>query len=737
MSELPSQFVKRGIWTNLEQGPVLGQTITTDIGTGTVVIALLAVLSSIGTAHLWHLLVFVYHQSRANGQHRDALFRQQQATLRTLPTPSTLLAEAIKSWWAWRNKADSALSRSLLQGSLALLCTLASLSASILSSWVITSSNIEVLVDSPHCGVTPTSSIYQANLVQVTHTYASECYQNMTSLPQRCNNIFTRPNIPLVTSYTDCPFLPSMCVHGTNDPPAVSIDSGLVSVRGAFGLNIASHDDMRYRRRTTCAVLPTEGHTSIINASDFPTGIRGKQDFPGEQLILYHYGQQPLNGEWANTTAFHSLLASNLSRQCGLLSQISYQSPIFQEEYTSFEPMQEMKRDDADIALMGVFKYATEYLTPVDDLVFSAHRESSTVYVGVDGGNATFYLSDTPGTFIGCTAQYQFCIAENCTPLGGLPADILDIFPMTSNIQAALLELFVNVSFSFDISTQRDDQLNALTFTQDGTVKSMPDNQWVVETQYWEYNVWASIQGAISDYAIGPAVRAPSEESMVGKPVTDGEKALCNAQKMRKAGGFVNINCFGLVFIVVVSCTFMALDIGLLHFLIYLSKFRRALAPRSDRWIQDGVLQLQRRAYEGQGQGTWTNLDQEIPLTVEKELLSDLQNNTNAPAQSKGPPNQESKAAIEPNSLSTPTQLEDSSVQGSVATGPIARTPLSQQTQQDLNGSPSPTRMSFAIPEPPQVGTMNATGLGRTVSIDRGHDLPAGGTATSDAPDRH
>jgi hypothetical protein len=37
---------------------------------------------------------------------------------------------------------------------------------------------------------------------------------------------------------------------------------------------------------------------------------------------------------------------------------------------------------------------------------------------------------------------------------------------------------------------------------------------------------------------------------------------------------------------------------------------------------------MQRRAYEAQGEGTWTNLDQEIPLILKKESLSDLPNET-------------------------------------------------------------------------------------------------------------
>lgn len=54
--------------------------------------------------------------------------------------------------------------------------------------------------------------------------------------------------------------------------------------------------------------------------------------------------------------------------------------------------------------------------------------------------------------------------------------------------------------------------------------------------------------------------------------------------------------------------------------MIYLTRFRRALGPRIDRWIQDGVWQLQRRAYEGEGYRGWTDLEADVPLTYEKQL---------------------------------------------------------------------------------------------------------------------
>lgn len=51
MSEVDGRFVKRGLWTNLDHGQVMGKTITTDSTTGTIVVALMAVMSTVGKIH--------------------------------------------------------------------------------------------------------------------------------------------------------------------------------------------------------------------------------------------------------------------------------------------------------------------------------------------------------------------------------------------------------------------------------------------------------------------------------------------------------------------------------------------------------------------------------------------------------------------------------------------------------------------------------------------------------------
>jgi hypothetical protein len=48
MSEVDARFIKRGLWTNVDRGNIMGKTITTDSTTGAIVIALMAVLSTMG-----------------------------------------------------------------------------------------------------------------------------------------------------------------------------------------------------------------------------------------------------------------------------------------------------------------------------------------------------------------------------------------------------------------------------------------------------------------------------------------------------------------------------------------------------------------------------------------------------------------------------------------------------------------------------------------------------------------
>lgn len=321
MSEVEARFVKRGLWTKLDDGPIVGMTITADVRAGTIVVALLAVLASMGTAHLWNLVAFLVHQLRADGVPADGLFRQQQVLLRTLPTPSSLLADTTKLWLFWRKHTDRAFIRSLTHLSLGLLFWIGTIVVGVLSSYIVSSSGLEVLVRSPLCGPLNFDSIvenyaenamdlrsYEAKVAALGKVYASNCYKTQSNLPTQCGS-FTRSSIPFSKKRVQCPFNSSVCAD--IDLPGMTFDSGLVDLNAGFGLNLAEHDRVQFRRQTNCAILKTEGHTSIANAADYPNLYHTA--FPGEELLVVHYGDIVYDTPWPNATFVQSSAVSNVT----------------------------------------------------------------------------------------------------------------------------------------------------------------------------------------------------------------------------------------------------------------------------------------------------------------------------------------------------------------------------------------------------------------------------------------
>ena len=295
------------------------------VRTYSILVLKLLIDSLAGTAHLWHLLAFAFHQWRADGRQSDGLFRQQQALLRTLPGPSSLIADSTKLYWAWRKRTDRALTKSIVLLVLAILCTIGSLAAGIASSYIVDTTNLEVLVSSPFCATidqspgatTSATGSYEVAVEAVAQPYADECYRNGTSLPARCR-IFSRPFVPLTVEKTACPWAPNMCV-GSNDKShsAVAVDSGLIDINAAFGLNLGHSDRVKFRKRTTCGVLPVDGYSMLMNASDFPPGLwknlNGIDPLPAQQVLLLEYGQRQHLDEWTNVTASYDLLSSNIT----------------------------------------------------------------------------------------------------------------------------------------------------------------------------------------------------------------------------------------------------------------------------------------------------------------------------------------------------------------------------------------------------------------------------------------
>ncbi|OAG05586.1 uncharacterized protein CC84DRAFT_1243985 [Paraphaeosphaeria sporulosa] len=515
MAELDDRFVKRGYWVDWSKGPVMGQTYTVDAQTGTLIVAVLTILASVATAQLWSLLTFVLHQVRAHGMGSEGLFWQQQALLRTMPTPAAFLADSFKLSWAWRSRVSHSVLRSLPVLAFALFFTIGSIAGGISTSYAVDNSNIEVLP-------------------------------------------------------APCPWNETMCSgEGSN---AIVMDSGVLDMRMHFGLNIAEKDTVKLRRRTTCNVLPREGHIFKRPAEYLNRGN------PAERWTLEY-------GSWKGVPEYQRPEVTFNVPSVLVEHQMSYyttamMSYIHSDSVSGFiTPLPEMNRSDADVALISVWSNAVVYEKPVEDPLFAAHRVEERQQSS--GKNKTLYWSDHYAGLVGCAQQIQFCYPradqeDFCTPLGPGPAPDTPTtsYPSATPLQSSLLTLLQSISRITDLN--RSPQLGNLR----------------------------------------------ASKSIM--PTIPGDRMLCQALRMRKAGGFANVNVFALVFLTTVAAVVTFLNVFILRFCIFLSRFRRALAPRIERWVQDGVFHLQRRAFEARGEGTWVDLEKEIPVTRVREMLGDL-----------------------------------------------------------------------------------------------------------------
>jgi hypothetical protein len=302
------------------------------------------------------------------------------------------MADSLKLWYAWKGASDHALARSMIHVSVALLFAIGSLTVSIFSSSIVSTTNLEVLVNSPHCGLLDTTGgAYWDSYTSVNRIaaelYSPYCYRDGV-LPSSCNS-YSRPNIKFETEHARCPFDDKICAT-----PAISFDSGLLDLNDAFGMNLENANRIRYRRKSTCAVLSLDGYTRLRNAT--LRDVRaGRPIIPGEQIIEYLYGTV---GNTSKGRIGVSTIGANVTRQYTMLHTIARPN-----QAASFTFIPEMQREDADVSLRLTIKGSMNYATPVNDPLFAAHRPwNPIVQTGI---NRTSYLSDSPASAIGCAQQ--------------------------------------------------------------------------------------------------------------------------------------------------------------------------------------------------------------------------------------------------------------------------------------------------------------------------------------------
>jgi len=302
---------------NLDNGPVLGATLTVTSHNGTFLIALLALFVTRVGNQLWSILSFSIHQYRSTPDARDPFHHQQQVLLRTGLGDLGFLWRLLKTIWSWKSADKKAILRSLPLIASATIHMIALLAPSLATSRLATP-NGEVLLNPTVCGWPNLTllDIVQPNfgnddgaqdafyiggnyIYKQSKDYASSCYALDVPDPSLCNS-FVKASLPYRQKLNDtCPFSDNICRSTT-----VTFDTGTMDSHDHIGINTQVSDRVQFRKWLSCSNLPTDGDFSTdwtMNTTQ-PFWPWEPEVASGIAFKYYNYGEQDALGRTAPYT---------------------------------------------------------------------------------------------------------------------------------------------------------------------------------------------------------------------------------------------------------------------------------------------------------------------------------------------------------------------------------------------------------------------------------------------------
>lgn len=241
-----------------------------------------------------------------------------------------------------------------------------------------------------------------------------------------------------------------------------------------------------------------------------------------------------------------------LSTMQSLIKNSFYQSYSFKgsliPQVSEFNPIEQLRRGDADVALVFLAAGEVAFTAPVDDPWYSAHRPLNLVTsLALSQGKQQLYMADSSASVIGCAIQYQQCIpslpeGEHCSKLGGLWETNQTIstesgwqFNMTQWIGTAFAESEVQ----YLVAALQAGSLTSRYSNMVGMQGPLPSDQWKNDVEQWHFATLAAAQASAVNYATGPGVNDPINQVWV-TPDGEAEKYFCKNQVRLHVGNFLN-----------------------------------------------------------------------------------------------------------------------------------------------------------------------------------------------------
>ncbi|KAI0859876.1 hypothetical protein F4860DRAFT_515373 [Xylaria cubensis] len=603
-----------GTWTNWSRGRILGSTLTVTERNGALLVAFLALYVSFAGTRFWRLICFALHYYLSSAKPQDGVYHQRQAILRNSTTGLQGFEQLARMLLAWRKTAPQLYRRttSILVISLASFLLFAV--AGIFSSQVTAVPGDEVLLTGANCGVpylwlnpdidavSAVLSPYFTERIVASQEYAVRCYSNISSTTM-CNNFVKERLSVTVVSNASCPFQSGIC---KDKDKSLLLDTGYLDSINNFGINTPPENRFLFRQLSHCAPILTEGYTKLDNVSD-----------PTKPVIKYFYGklvgvkpgygtfsyQQPVvpfmphEGTWGQAQADYSL---------GTLQ--AYTSSEEARSFSEFQPIEELDRNDAEVALFFLSANNIIYSHMVDDPWFSAHQSA---------GSYGSTVQDGRGQPI-------------CEPLNDgydHSASVQSLWPDDKKMQQYMAWSYeAYVLTAANIRTiVRQIGIASLTarFGLQSTVQgALPDNQWQREVQNWFDASLATLQRLFVDVAAGPI--DSRLDPWLSRPNSTEEHFLCRSQKVRKNGKYTSFSVLGTVIILTIGGLIIVLELVIEPLTDWLKRHNAGAHYKRLEWVSNSTMQLQRLAHEELGYGNWSNTTGSVPVTKCGEKLGVL-----------------------------------------------------------------------------------------------------------------
>lgn len=631
-------YAKQGVWTEWSRGPVTGLTVSLSEQNAAILVAGLALFIQMMGTRLWVILRFLLHQLRVTEKVSPAYYHQQQALLRNSGSSSSFLVDIVFVVARWRKKLGRSIGSFSMLWLVALVHLIGLTVLGLLSSKLVKVGD-KVVISSPYC-VTAipdeylsfnnftqavTRQVYANSQLQESVNYARACYVGVDPKKSICGK-YAVPAVAYSTSRNvSCPFQDSVCHRGAT---ASRFDTGLFDLGSILGVNMETDQRIYARKVGTCVPLNDALYVKV-NDVKTKTGFNASSAYYGPQM-----GNLYTNSTFTSVNVFKDTTEQQAESFAAyeLASAYAYQSKgadVSDLTYAqSFDPIDELIHPLGDLSL-AFMTFPAYYQAPVDDLWFSAHRKiryQSNTSVTSTTGEA--YEKDIPISTMGCQDQYQVCVngSSMCTDLQGILqiSAELDSWSLTETQNAALawlVQSFINTG-TYNVMPQNGGQAPLLAsdklFAEIST--ALPTGQWRLEAEYWFAISLAWLQSYIIDYGTGQAL---DDVSWINTTLSKAQRDLCDNLIIRGTS-LQSFDLFAIIMIFVVGVLLIVLSLtieqlcGLLQ-----TRYLRGLTCRRV-WVANGLLQLQRLAYEAKDDGTWIGTDSFVPRTKTGELFDHL-----------------------------------------------------------------------------------------------------------------